>query len=152
MNISISVVFIFILMCLNVLSVCSTAFILSLHLINPAPLVPSWLRRLTTDHKSQVADGSIKELPMEGSSHKPGRKIENHPKQEMPQLVKMCEEVLTEVKKITRKQNEIMKENALQEEWKNIAKVLNKGLFVTLLVILGLLITTVGALWFRAHH
>ena len=55
---------------------------------------------------------------MGGSSHKPGRKIENHPKQEMPQLVKMREEVLTEVKKITRKQNEIMKENALQEEWK----------------------------------
>ena len=89
---------------------------------------------------------------MAKSENKPGREIENHPKQEMPQLVKMCEDFLTEVKKITRKQNEIMKENALQEQWKNIAKVLNKGLFVTLLVILGLLITTVSALWLKAHY
>ena len=87
---------------------------------------------------------------MRKSSRKTG--IENQPKQEMPQLVKMCEDILTEVKKITRKQNEIMKENALQEEWKNIAKVLNKGLFVAFLVILGLLITTVGALWFSAPY
>ena len=87
---------------------------------------------------------------MRKSSRKTG--IEKQPKQEMPQLVKMCEDILTEVKKITRKQNEIMKENALQEEWKNIAKVLNKGLFVAFLVILGLLITTVGALWFSAPY
>ena len=84
MNISISVVFIYILMCLNVLSVCSTAFILSLHLINPAPPVPSWLRRLTTNHKSQFADGLVKVLSMAKSENKPGREIENHPKQEMP--------------------------------------------------------------------
>ena len=51
---SIAVIFNFFYMVLNMLSVCVTVFILSMHFTEPTPEVPAWLAKLTLRPKMEV--------------------------------------------------------------------------------------------------
>ena len=120
-------------MVLSVLSVCMTVLVLNIHHMGPLPDIPPWVYTLFfmfkqkhgVQKKNQVEEGSITLQPADDS------------------VADTCSDERLDRSGFEKKAEKI----EVQEKWKDIASIINKGFFYIFLFVFFLLMIICSSLW-----
>ena len=136
-------------MVLNVISVCMTVLVLNIHHMGPLPDIPPWVYTLfftlrQKHHKQQknkVEDGCIIAQPQDNCM------ADTHSEKGLDSQMSLLADILAELRwhrcGLRKKAGEI----EVQEKWKDVANMINKGLFCMFLFVFIVLTSTCTTLW-----
>ena len=136
-------------MALSVISVCITVLVLNIHHMGPLPDIPPWVYALfftlrQKHHKQQknkVEDGCILVQPVDDC------KADIHSDKVLDGQMSLLADILAELRLHRSGLEKKTEEVEVQEKWKDVASILNKGLFYLFLLNFILLIIICSILW-----
>ena len=135
-------------MVLSVISVCMTVLVLNIHHMGPLPDIPPWVYALFTlrqkhhkQQKNKVEDGCILVQPAHDC------KADILSDKVLDGQMSLLADILAEFRWHRSGLEKKAEEVEVQERWKDVASILNKGLYYLFLLTFFLLIIICSILW-----
>ena len=136
-------------MALSVISVCITVLVLNIHHMEPLPDIPPWVYTLLftlrkkhhKQQKNKVEDGCIIVQPADDC------KADKLSDKVLDGQMSLFADILAELRWHRSGLEKKTEEVEVQEKWKDVASILNKGLFYLFLLNFILLIIICSILW-----